>query len=76
MKLTYTQKSALTQLGEGPVMRFCTNSTLSALERRGLAEWDPSGALGFVEWTERHARAPNALLGDERRRESQKPGCG
>jgi hypothetical protein len=44
--LTYSQRRVLAELktaGAAGLRRSCTNSTLCALERRGLARWDLVG---------------------------------
>ncbi len=43
MKLSYRQKAVLRDLvaaGSAGIRRSCTNKTLCALEKRGLARWD------------------------------------
>jgi hypothetical protein len=55
-KLSCSQRGALKKLIEdGEMWRSCTNSTLSALEKRGLAQWEVIKGRPFERWTATNA---------------------
>lgn len=50
-KLTYAQRAKLNKLiRDGEAWASCTNPTLAALERRGLADWETVRGKGFERW--------------------------
>lgn len=51
VKLTGKQRSTLTELvRNGEAWASSTNSTLTALEKRGLADWEVVPGRGFERW--------------------------